>query len=240
MRRWSAGLRVRDKLSTMTSLRLVRLLLLLGLLPVCTQCASGSEPSAPAARKLERDEVAFLIREGTAWVKAERDRHRPDAEALSDDEKRQFAGFFTPELLDSARVKVVSAIENPGFFAAYEELGKRFPLDLSRAVGLALDDTVLLVRSHGGRGTDARRSILFHELVHLAQYRLLGTDPYLERYVRELAGQDYEYRANPFEAQAFELQDRYRRQPGEVFAVEAEVRRRFAAAAGASGYTEVH
>lgn len=136
-------------------------------------------------------------------------------------------GFFTTEVLESARIRVVDAIEDPPFYSAYEELGREVPLRFSGAVGLALVDTILLRRSHAGPGTDARHSVLFHELVHLEQYRILGAETYVERYVSAFAENGFEYRANPFEAQAFELQNRYRNQPDRTFVVADEVRRRF-------------
>lgn len=221
------------RLPAMTRSQFLRLFPFLGWLLMGSRCARGQ--LSPAARELQRDELRFLIREGTAWVKAERNHYRPSAAPLTGKEKRRFAGFFPPELLAAARVKVVSAIRNPDFYAAYEELGKRYPLNLENAVGFAVVDTVLIARSHGGRGTEARVSLLFHELVHLTQYQVLGVDAQLERYIRALAEGGFRYRANPFEVQAFELQRRFDRRPQAVFSVEDEVRRRFVDGAAPPG-----
>lgn len=210
----------------MTLQRLGHPLVWVAALVLSLHCARGSESLSSAAQDLLRDEPAFLIREGTAWVQAERDRHRSSGVALSEDEKRRFAGYFSPQVLADARVRVVNTIDNPSFYSAYDELGKRVPLDFSGAVGLALIDTVLLRRSHGGPGTDARHSVLFHELVHLEQYRLFGAERYVEHYVRALADNGYHYRSHPFEAQAYELQNRYRQHPDRIFMVADEVHRR--------------
>ncbi len=202
-------------------------LLLFCLLVATSHCARGSEPLSAAAQELRRDELGFLIREAQAWVKGERERHRPKAQPLTEDEKRRLADFFPEDVIANARIRVVNGLENPAFFSAYEELGKPFPLDVSNAVGMALGDTVLLARSHGGVGTEARLSVLFHELVHLTQYRLHGIDGQLERYVKALAGNTFSYRANPYEDQAFDLQWRFDREPSRVFSVEDEVQQRF-------------
>lgn len=201
-------------------------LLLLGVLLLSSQCAR-SEALSPAARELQQDELGFLTREAQAWVAAERARHRPEAQPLTDEEKAKLAPFFPADVIENARVRVVNSLENPPFFSAYDELGRRYPLNVESAVGLALVDTVLLARSHGGRGTDARLSVLFHELVHLTQYRQYGAEGMLERYVRVFAEGGFVYRTNPYEDQAFDLQRRFGRHPDRVFSVEAEVIRRF-------------
>ncbi|MEM7353953.1 MAG: hypothetical protein AAF657_24340 [Acidobacteriota bacterium] len=216
-------------MDTMTPQGFGRRLAWLGVFLISTQCAGGGGPLSPAAAQLRQDEAAFLARQGQIWVEAQRQLHRPHAVALSDDEKQQLVGFFSNEVLDQARIRVVNRIENPDFYAAYEELDKRFPLDFASAVGLALVDTVLIRRSHAGPGTESRKWVLFHELVHLEQYRLVGPENYIERYIRALAEGGFDYRSNPFEAQAFELQNRYRRRPEGPFVVEDEVSRRFAA-----------
>ncbi len=176
------------------------------------------------------DEIGFLIREGTAWVQAQRDRHRPNARELKPEEKHRLAGFFTPEILDLARVQEVRMIENPAFFSVYEDAGRPLPLDFSGASGLALRDTILVVPSPPGL------SLVFHELVHVVQDHVLG-ERYLEIYVKSWAEGGGRYRAIAHEDQAFELQGRFRADPGKVFSVEDEVRRRFAAFASFPGDT---
>ncbi len=161
----------------------------------------------------------------------------PDARELTPEEKQRLAGFFTPEILDVARVKAVRAIDNPDFFSVYEDAGLPLPLDLSGASGLALLDTILVVQSPRPLGSPAAsprkgangiNPLLFHELVHVVQDRVLG-ERYLELYVRSWAEGGRRYRAITHEDQAFELQNRFRAKPSETFLVEDEVRRRFAA-----------
>ncbi len=80
--------------------------------------------------------------------------------------------------------------------------------------------------------------LVFHELVHLAQAEALGREEHVADYVRGWAGNGFEYRAIPQEAQAFELTARFRAAPGRRFSVAAEVAHRFgAAAAGAADET---
>jgi hypothetical protein len=66
--------------------------------------------------------------------------------------------------------------------------------------------------------------LLFHELVHVEQYRQLGIPRFSELYVRGfLNGGSYE--AIPLEVNAYSLEDRFRRDPRRMFSVENEIGR---------------
>ena len=184
-----------------------------------TQGAHGD----PRTVRLARLEAAglgidVLVREASAWTRAERDRHRPLARELTALERLQLAPFFESELLRAARVRAVRAIENPAFFDRFTAAGLPLPLDFRQASGLALLDTILVAESRFSPG------LLFHEMVHVAQDAHLGP-AYMESYVRGWADHGFEYRSIPHEEQAYELTARYR--AGETFSVEAEVARRF-------------
>jgi hypothetical protein len=66
------------------------------------------------------------------------------------------------------------------------------------------------------------RSTLFHELVHVVQYQLLGIDQFGLRYLEKYLGSGYE--AMPLEVIAVELANRLG--AGEVFDVAAAVAER--------------
>jgi hypothetical protein len=66
--------------------------------------------------------------------------------------------------------------------------------------------------------------LLFHELVHVKQYRQLGIPRFAELYVRGfLSGGGYD--AIPLEVNAHSLGGRYESNPAQQFAVTDEVRR---------------
>src|SRR5260370_24313951 len=66
--------------------------------------------------------------------------------------------------------------------------------------------------------------LLFHELVHVEQYRQLGIPRFSELYVRGfLNGGSYE--AIPLEVNAYTLGGRFEQNPANRFPVEDEVRR---------------
>lgn len=184
-----------------------------------TQASCGASRTTRLAR-LEAAGLGIdvLVREASAWVRSERDRHRPLARELTAAERRSLEPYFESELLQAVRIRAAQALENPGFFDRFTAAGEPLPMDFRQASGLALSDTILVVEARFSPG------LLFHEMVHVAQDAHLGPDAYMESYVRGWAGNGFEYRAIPQEAQAYELAARYRAE-GEAFSVRDEVAR---------------
>lgn len=142
-----------------------------------------------------------------AWILSQRDLHWPHARALSAPERRPLRGFYASDLLDSVRVRAGHAIENPQFYwqaiAALQHLGVRTEFSLALAAGITFVDCVVLPQPA------FTADLLFHEAVHVVQYRLLGPRRFAERYVNGLADAGFVYERNPMEAVAFELQERF-------------------------------
>ena len=68
---------------------------------------------------------------------------------------------------------------------------------------------------------------LFHELVHVVQFRVLGLREFARLYVRGFfKGSGYD--GIPLERQAYALGERFERHPEQIFSVEEEVIRRYA------------
>ncbi len=166
--------------------------------------------------------LSFLIDRGLLWVRSQRDRYWPVARVLSEGERSALSRFFDPEILDKARVIIVPVIENPSFYSDLEQLGLSAPLDFTTMTGITYDDTILVsearfpVPSHW-------TSLLFHELVHVVQYDLLGVDEFMDQYVRGWEQNGFDYYSIPLERDAYELQARYDSALGEVFSVAQEI-----------------
>ena len=62
----------------------------------------------------------------------------------------------------------------------------------------------------------------------MVQYDVLGVDEFAQQYVRGFAAGGFDYFAIPLERAAFECQARFEANPGGVFPVSDEVRRRLA------------
>ena len=130
------------------------------------------------------------------YINWQRDRRRPHAAALGDEEKDRFRGYFSDELLDATRLVVNRT------------------LLVGPSVAAITFDNVIAAKQHPWT------ELLFHELVHVVQFRQLGVREFSRRYVRGFVS-TRSYRRIPLEGCAFSLEDRFLR--GERFDVERAV-----------------
>ncbi len=170
-------------------------------------------------------ELDLLIEQGARWVREQRAHHRPDARPLSAKTAGVLEPFFGPDIVRDVRFRTVASISNPDFYRALEAAGRPVPMNFSTAQGITFDDTVLLSeQAVAGNGPPMR--LLFHEMVHVAQYRALGVDGFARRYVTGWAENGFEYMAIPLERDAYELDGRFTQDPNRPFSVVEEVSRR--------------
>ncbi len=167
--------------------------------------------------------LAYLVTEGSSWILSQREILRPTSTTLSVDYRDRYAAYFRPKTLDAVRHQLVDIIENPGFYDELSERGLDIPLDFSRMDGIAFVDTISISRQNL-REVDLTR-LLFHECVHVAQYRYLGVAEFVSQYVDGWANGGFNYFAIPLEIQAYELEQRFSR--GEIFSVEDAVAESF-------------
>ena len=116
-------------------------------------------------------------------------------------------GFFSPQILDGTRLLVQQGerVANPDFYPMMRNLGFNNLPDQSTMGAITFSDVVV---SH----EPFSDGLLFHELVHVEQYRQLGIPRFSELYVRGfLSGGSYE--AIPLEVNAYSLEDRFRSAP---------------------------
>lgn len=151
------------------------------------------------------------------YITAQRERFLPQATALSVAQQAAMDGFFTPQLLDAARVLVLRGIrvENPPFYPMLAGMGFANLPDFSQMAAITFCDVVV---SHEPF-TDG---LLFHELAHVEQYRQLGVPRFSELYVRGfLSGGGYD--GIPLEVNAYTLGGRFEANPQQRFSVADEV-----------------
>lgn len=166
----------------------------------------------------------YLIENGSKWIAEQRRLHRPSANELLASTKATLGLFFSPETLAAVRIKEVAQIENPGFYDDLRNAGREIPLDFNRMDGIAFVDTVLLSQSHPTSQQDFL-AMIFHECVHTVQYRVLGVDEFIRRYIQGWAMCGFDYYKIPLEKCAYELQARFEAASNMPFSVEAEVAR---------------
>lgn len=175
-------------------------------------------------RWLARVVMEMAAAGGLVWVLARRRRYRRRGRGLREDERLLLAPHIDEAMLESVRVCEAHRIE--GGLPLWLIRALRLPasVDISSASGMAFGDAVVINGAATGRGEKVRRdAILFHELVHCAQYRELGVYRFLRRYLVGWAESGFDYFAIPLEQQAYELQERF--EAGERVDVRGEVRR---------------
>jgi hypothetical protein len=152
------------------------------------------------------------------YISTQRRKAESQALPLSSSQTSSLQRFFSQELLDTTRVLVLDHIhiENPPFYALLLQMGFTGLPDFSQMAAATFCDMVVSHQSV----TDA---LLFHELVHVEQYRQLGIRQFAEFYVRGfLAGGGYD--GIPLEVHAYRLGARFERSPLTPFSVELDVR----------------
>jgi len=154
-------------------------------------------------------------------IASRRLKHLPNARPLTSTERSALSGHFSEECLGSARVASVDQIPTPSFVRAILDrsdfLRKRVRFDFSAASGMTLGECILIAVP------DPSVELLFHELVHVEQYRILGIKGFARHYVQGVVHANFVYEKIPIEAIAFGLTSRYL--DGESFTVRDELLR---------------
>ncbi len=167
--------------------------------------------------------IPQLVSWGIEWVKSQRDLHRPAARSLTVKEKAGLSQFFDAAPLEVARVDWLHLISDPPFYADIRRIYPQLPLiPFSNMSGITFADTILLA-SRGVHHDPPAAGLLFHELVHVVQYEIMGIEPFITRYARGYFEHGSVYEGIPLERHAYELQARYERAQATGFSVRAEV-----------------
>jgi len=165
--------------------------------------------------------IGYLIGAGAQWVNAQRRALRSRGQPLPPEVRRLLSPYFPATVLEFVVVAEVPSVPNPAFYAELQREGFEIPLDFSQMEGITFDDVIAL-------SEDCSRDLglIFHECVHVTQYRLLGVERFMDIYVREffaaaerLGDPAAAYQAISLEEQAYALERRFRAR--EKFPVES-------------------
>ena len=168
--------------------------------------------------------IAFLIANGRKWISDQRELHNPHSAPLSQKEIGIFQRFFCEETIKRVRVRHVPRIENPLFYADLARAGVPIPFDFRKMAGITFDDTILTSDLYVH--AQPRISLLFHEMVHVVQYGLLGVSEFTKQYVQGWVQNRFVYAEIPLECDAYKLQQCFERTPQFAFSVEEIVETR--------------
>ena len=171
--------------------------------------------------------LQFLIAHAPAWVRSQRDRYR-NGRPLSVSELTVLERFFSRDVIGSIRLTSVPVIENPPFYASLEAASIAVPLDFRRMTAITFDNAVLISRAESPT-VDEWIPLLFHEAIHVVQYRELGIDRFVRTYVRGWAANGFHYSQIPLERDAYDLDARFRQAAHQSFDAVMETCKRLSA-----------
>jgi hypothetical protein len=170
--------------------------------------------------------LAFLEKQGSRWISNVRVAHRPLGRVLTPAELEAVAPYFDESLLRTVRISRVPSISNPDFYSFLLEQSIAIPLIFSQMAAVTLVDTILVSEREPPTASE-EMPLLFHELVHVVQYDLLGLEEFVTQYVRGWASNGFQYSRIPLERWAYELDARFRI-GAPAFSVAAEITRQLA------------
>jgi hypothetical protein len=152
------------------------------------------------------------------YISSSRNKYLANAVPLTPEQRAAMQPFFPAEILEQTKILALKGerIQDPGFYAMARMMGFK---DLPSFSDVAAVTFVDVIVSH----EEFTNALLFHELVHVAQYAQLGVKEFGARYVSGfITGGGYE--GIPLEKNAYELEQRFHANPTEAFSVADEVR----------------
>ena len=164
--------------------------------------------------KLSPQQMVTFSQAVAEYIYTQRNRYYPDAAPLAFGEV--WSRFFPA--VDLQRIRVLrpgqERVPNPPFYEALERLGFTGLPDFTTMAAITFDDVVAF-------HDPLTPQLIFHEMVHVVQYRLLGIEEFARLYIRGYLQGGYD--GTPLEVCAYQLDGRFIM--GAVgFDVEAEVK----------------
>lgn len=150
-----------------------------------------------------------------AYVRWQRNTLVVDAEPLDPIVRLRLTPYFSPDDLSAVRVVITEGdvVTDLPLSGVIRRLGLQYPRT-SALAGITLEDVIAMK-------PPLLEYVLFHELVHAVQFRVLGVARFCHLYARGLLVTGA-YERIPLEVCAYELEDRFQ-QSNEPFSVEREI-----------------
>lgn len=170
-----------------------------------------------ATPNLSPEQIGQVSQFVAEYIANQRNHFRERAMNLFASQKSVLVGFFRSELLETTRIRVLEneRIGNPSFYPSLQDMGFSNLPDFALMAAVTFNDVVV---SH----EPFSDGLLFHEFVHVEQYRQLGIPTFASLYVRGfLTGGGYH--GIPLEINAYALGARFESAPNLPFSVESEV-----------------
>lgn len=146
------------------------------------------------------------------YIVSSRKQYIRDSTRLSSSQREAMAPFFSSDILDQARVLLLKGqrIKEPAFYDFARRMGISNLPGLSNTMAITFNNLIVSQQ-------ELTNGVLFHELVHVIQYAVMGTKEFAEKYVDGFVSHG-SYEEIPLEKMALKLELRFRtdRQPFSV------------------------
>ncbi len=176
----------------------------------------GTERSgAPSVNEAKLEEAVARAADS---LRAQRELFRATGLPLERRRRQAMRPFFSDAVLDQVRIVSLEGkrVPNPPFYIEARAAGiKDFP-DVSHLASLTFEDVLIFT------GAIADRN-LFHALVRVVQFQVLGPERYAELFLRGLL-RTRTHASVPLQAHAFLLESEFAGNPAQPFSVEERVR----------------
>ena len=150
-------------------------------------------------------QITEMISNVAVFIEEQRRILAPASRELSSAERTPLAVHFSGDVLHQTRLTRVKHLQNPPFYVELEQMGSQNLPQFRRMAAVTFIDVIVAQ-------ADFTSSLLFHELVHVVQYRELGVQKFAELYVRGFL-ETGEYLSIPLERVAYHLEGLFRLRP---------------------------
>ncbi|MBI4397696.1 MAG: hypothetical protein HY586_01050 [Candidatus Omnitrophica bacterium] len=166
--------------------------------------------------------IPFLVFLATRWVGKQKKVFYSLGKPLGEKEKQGLAGFFEPALLEHVKIVYLERLHPASLLTQARLWLLKIIFRKQHLAGLTLGGCVFVTDSIQ-TGEKINLSILFHELVHVTQYELLGIKEFLKQYLTSWAYHEYSYPQIALERVAYGLTHHFETFPGKPFSVKERV-----------------
>ncbi len=140
-----------------------------------------------------------MINEIENWIDQTNQNHSNEKQPCSIFEEK-FDGFYTKKFLENSYFVLVDEIPKPDFQELRDAGFSNF-IDMP-AIGITYKDTYYINKDY-----ELGLRLHFHELVHVAQWKILGAGNFIQRYMNEIV--TYGYDDSPLEIMAYGLDEHF-------------------------------
>ena len=182
--------------------------------------------NVPDAERLESQGEPVVTEERVAshadrlsrYLHEQREMYLHSSRPLSEELRQAMSPFFSAPLLEKVRIVTLDGarISTPALFAEIRALGFTNLPDLTHMRSVTFEDVIVFQEAISLRQ-------LFHGLVHVAQFEILGLRRYTELFIRAFI-RTRSYVTVPLETHALILESKYMADPTSPFSVEEKIR----------------